>query len=403
MAQPNEELSMQLPRLIALVVGLVAVQASLGPVDGRAQGVEVVDGWFVVDGERFFSRCIGYETHTRPGQVPWIYEFDPGLISLDLERIKSAGFNTIRTWGALTEEELAVVQNSGLKIIFGIWLDPQGDFGDPAFVSAALDHVRDVVSYTKNYDTIIGYVIMNEPLAEHIHDAGAGELVSLWTRAIDIIAAAHPGIPASVSNTIVGDFVRTDLFGFAAYNAYIYNPVTVTYTHGYSGFVDFLKTKRASNKPLVITEFGLSVSPAPYSEVYGYGGNTLEQQADGDLFMYRSLIEGGAQGGCVFQYHDGWWKGGDATTHDPVAEEWFGLYHFNGSEPWLGTPRPAWSAFEEYNRAIITSPRTGQIYKRVVPVEFFSSGAAASVRIESDGELLMDSPATEGWNTDEVS
>ncbi|MDP1994473.1 MAG: hypothetical protein Q8K40_04420, partial [Ignavibacteria bacterium] len=64
-----------------------------------AQNVQITNGWYYIDGQKFFVKGIGYETHTRPGQVPWVYKFDADLIRFDLERIKNAGFNTIRTWG----------------------------------------------------------------------------------------------------------------------------------------------------------------------------------------------------------------------------------------------------------------------------------------------------------------
>jgi hypothetical protein len=48
------------------------------------QSIEIVDDWYYIDGERFFIKGIGYETHTRPGQVPWVYSFDADVINFDL-------------------------------------------------------------------------------------------------------------------------------------------------------------------------------------------------------------------------------------------------------------------------------------------------------------------------------
>ncbi len=295
-----------------------------------AQGVQIIDDWYYIDGKKFFVKGIGYETHTRPGQVPWVYSFDADLINFDLQRIKLAGYNTIRTWGALTEEELQLVESSGLKILYGIWIDPHGDYGNPDFINAALDHVEDVLAYSAGYDCIIGYIIMNEPQVQHIYEAGAESLSDLWQSVMTLIHDKHPGIPVSFSNTMIGDYINMEVFDFAAYNAYIYNPVTITGSHGYAGYLSFLKENRSPVMPMIITEFGLSVSPGVSNPDYGYGGNTLEQQVSGNLLMYRELIDAGIQGGCVFQYHDGWWKGGDENVHDPVAEEYFGLIEFSG-------------------------------------------------------------------------
>ncbi|RKY56462.1 MAG: hypothetical protein DRP96_11245, partial [Candidatus Neomarinimicrobiota bacterium] len=47
------------------------------------RGFEIRDGWYYIDGEKYFIKGIGYETHTRPGQVPWEYEFNAAVIEYD--------------------------------------------------------------------------------------------------------------------------------------------------------------------------------------------------------------------------------------------------------------------------------------------------------------------------------
>jgi hypothetical protein len=285
------------------IVFLIFIQSTIC----TAQNMQIIDDWYYIDGQKFFIKGIGYETNARPGQLPWAYAFNADLISFDLDRIKNAGFNTIRTWGALTEEELQLVESSGLKILYGIWIDPGGNFGDATFINTALNDVNSVLTYSTQYSCIIGYLIMNEPQVQHIYDTGALALSQLWQSIVALIHEKHPGIPVSFANTMIGDYINMELFDFAAYNAYIYNPVTITGSHGYAGFLSFLKKNRSAHMPMIISEFGLSVSPGISHLDYGYGGNTTEQQVSGDLLMYRELIDADAQGGCVFQYHDGWW------------------------------------------------------------------------------------------------
>ena len=367
------------------------------------QNVEITDGWYYINGEKFFVKGIGYETHTRPGQVPWVYSFDADLIRYDLNRFKNAGFNTIRTWSALSEEELQLVEESGLKILFGIWIDPAGDFSDPGFRNEAYNQVNNVLNYSTNYNSIIGYLIMNEPQVQHIYDTGAQSLADLWQSIIDLIHQKDPGIPVSFSNTIIGDYINMKVFDFAGYNAYIYNPVTISNSHGYGGYLHYLKEKRASGIPLIVTEYGLSVSPGTPGNDYGYGGNTLEQQVSGDLLMYRDLIDANAQGNCVFQYHDGWWKGGDEFTHDPTPEEWFGLIEFSGLDDVYGTPRPVWSAYEKYNKAIIIYPKNGNIYNGIVPVEFFTTPDVTSFTISNNDSALVSGSIEGTYYSDELN
>jgi len=360
------------------------------PVWVSAQSLRIDDGWFLVDGRKFFIKGVGYEPHTRPGQVPWEYSFNPTLLQADLQRIRLAGFNTIRTWSAMSQEELQVVTASGLKILFGIWIDPHGAYGDADFIQNALQHVYEVLAYSKYCPAIIGYLIMNEPTVADIYSGGAGNLLHLWQQVISLIQQEHPGIPISFANTAVGDYIRTDLFRFAAYNLYIYNPDLIRYSHGYPGYCAYLKSQCGWDKPFIVTEFGLSVSPGARHDAYDYGGNTLEQQTAGLLEMYRGLIDGGAQGGCVFQYHDGWWKGGNPAAHDDDPEEWFGLIEFdtNPGEP-FGTPRPAWAAMTTYNQAIICQPRNQQVYCGAIPVELFLTENVDSFSVTGNGAVLL--------------
>ena len=368
-----------------------------------AQNVQLVDGWYYMNGQKFFIKGIGYETHTRPGQVPWNYSFDPNLINYDLTRIKNAGFNTIRTWSALSEEELQLVEASGLKILFGIWIDPNGDFSDPAFITQTYNQVSQILDYSSNYNSIIGYIIMNEPQVQNIYDVGAQPLLNLWQTIINLIHSRHPGIPVSFSNTIIGDYINMNIFDFAGYNAYIYNPVTITNSHGYGGFLKYLKNNRSANKPLIVTEYGLSVSPGIPSTNYGYGGNTLEQQVSGDLLMYRELLDAGAQGNCVFQYHDGWWKGGDEFTHDPNPEEWFGLIEFSSLSDIYGSERPVWAAYEKYNKAIITNPKNGEIYNDKIPIEIFSEPEVASYTVSLNDNLVLVKSISNSYTSEELN
>lgn len=357
-----------------------------------SQNVHIIGDWFYINGQKFFIKGIGYDTHTRPGQVPWNYEFDATLMNDDLTRIKDAGFNTIRTWRALSEEELELVEASGLKVLFGIWIDPKGDFGDADFKSSVMTHVSDILSYTQNYQSVIGYLIMNEPTVDHIYEAGAQNLADLWQSIVSYIHEHHPGIPVSFSNSIAGDYIGMDNFDFAAYNAYIYNPVTISQSCGYMGYLNYLKTNRAADKPFIISEFGLSVSPGYSDSVYGYGGNTPDQQASGEILMYRQLIDAGAQGACVFQHHDGWWKGGNEFVHDDDPEEWFGLIGFSGISDKIGEVRPAWNALSNYNKAIITEPKNEHIYHGAIPIEVFPHTTVTSFSISCNDSILLSKP-----------
>lgn len=352
-----------------------------------AQEQELKDGYFYLDGEKFFIKGIGYEQGALPGELPWARPFDADQLRFDMERILDGGFNTIRTWAQFTDAELEVLQEYDIKIIMGIWVDPAGSFASSSFVSSAKSLVSSVLSYSKKYDNIIAYLIMNEPMPEAIFSAGYDETVSLWTQLAEIIHNNHPGRPVSIANTCNGTYIAADVFDFSAYNAYIYNPVTINYLHGYREFVAYLSSLNVPGRPLVITEYGLSVSPTGPGS-WGYGGNTLDEQAEGDLHMYKSIVDGGASGSCIFNYSDGWWKGTDEYVHNDLVEEWFGLVNYTSVDDHQGETRPVWDSVRSYQSAIITEPRSGEIYGTKVPLEIFLDDTIKCIDIFLDEQLV---------------
>jgi hypothetical protein len=44
---------------------------------------------------------------------------------------------------------LKVVQESGLKLIMGLEVNPEADYGDPAFVKASVERMKRVTAYAK--------------------------------------------------------------------------------------------------------------------------------------------------------------------------------------------------------------------------------------------------------------
>jgi hypothetical protein len=357
--------------------------------------LQLKDGWYYLDGRKFLINALGYESGARPGQTPYGSQVrDLAQVRRDLKLIKAAGFNGIRTWAEMSEAELKVVQASGLKIIFGIWLKPDDDFSDPAVVARDLAVIRKVLAYSRNYSCVITYLIMNEPMPEHLRKVGAQATRDLWARAVELIHQLHPGIPVTISgNSAITEWVDLNLFDVYGRNAYDYNE-GANFTHGYATAQRALTDSYGGSKPALLTEFGRSVSRRG-SE--GYGGNTLQQQADAMVKYYRDLLDAGVTGLCPFYFADGWWKGGEPAIHNDEAEEWFGFYGFKDLKDTTGRPRPAWHALTRYNQALVTSPGNHAFYQVEVPVEAFCQPAVRKLRVlYHDGVLLEAVPDAHG-------
>ncbi|MDA3893613.1 MAG: hypothetical protein PF517_18260 [Salinivirgaceae bacterium] len=391
-------------KIVYICIGIVMLAGCTVPSDDSTRtNVEIKDNWYYINGEKFFIKGIGYEIGARPGQNP--YEdtiVDIARMRYDLKIIKDAGYNTIRTWSQLSEYQLQVVQESGLKIIFGIWIDPHGDFGDSLLIESSQELVEKVVAYSKKYDCVISYLILNEPLTEHIHECGAPALGNLLTNLKGILDIEHPGIPVSISGSAPNaDFIDMTRMDYNAQNCYDYG----SYQNGTMGFAGFLKWCNELNgnkNPLVITEFGYSVSDMGGGN-YGYGGNTLEQQKNGVIKNYREILDAGATGACPFYYADGWWKGGNDSIHNNAPEEWFGFFGYSDLNDTIGTPRPAWFALIDYMKGLVIFPKNQGVYGEVIPLEFFLDKEVGKIEVKlNDSVLYSKQVIKEGYLADSV-
>lgn len=367
--------------------------------------IEIKDNWYYLNGQRFFIKAIGYEIGARPGQNP--YE-DPkndnlDLLKFDLKVIKEGGYNAIRTWSQLSENQLKLVQESGLKLIMGIDISPEKDYGDPEFIKECVEKVKTVTTYAKKYDCIITYLVINEPQTDHIHKVTGKAFIDLMKTMIDIIHKEHPGIPVTLSaNAMISDYMDESIFDVYAYNCYDHNEAQSA-TMGNRDYIKGLYELNGLNKPFITTEFGYSVSHKGYNT---YGGNTLKQQSDGLIRNYRDLIDAGAVGMCPFYYADGWWKGGDKNSHGlDQPEEWFGFWGYSDLNDKYGSPRPVWYAMRDYMKGLIISPKNNSIHIGTkIPLELYTSKDVKKVVVKFlDKVIYSKNISSEGYFADEFA
>jgi hypothetical protein len=325
-----------------------------------------------------------------PGYLPWEIENSTSLpvklrnsISTDISNIKAMGANTIRFWGAPKYCYEALKNVGDLYFIQTIWIKgDEPDFQNVVFKETTKSYIRTVIDriysvFNDNSPPIVAYTIGNE----------------LSESSILSTNAAHPNITSFSGNYIVtdsnitateafiaemADFARTYEFNtygkksllsyaneirtadiidipfldFISHNAYsyavpYYRPSTAPGSSSgtlFQGWIEEIKSKHP-NKPLLITETGLSVSPNAFhvgAPNYGYGGNTESEQAAGLLQNINDINTSAlpTAGVCIHEYLDAWWKFGleDSYSQDPDdIEEWFGLVKLKGSTDWYTT------------------------------------------------------------------
>jgi len=343
-----------------------------------------IDGeWLTVGGERFLVVGVGYEIGARPGRVPWDRDYRPELLHADFKRIVEAGFNTIRTWAPMTDAEIAIARSYGLWIIMGLWIDPAADFGDPAFREESFAFCERELTRLGKHPNILFYLLLNEPHADAVYRSGFETVNDFYRELVEIARRSDPDRFVSYSNCVMTDFMEPAMFDLVAQNVYPYSPTTIQQALGYRTYLEVIKARLTDGKPMIVTEFGLSVSPT--GDGRGYGGNSLEEQRGGVVRLWDDVLNAGCAGGCVFMWIDGWWKRGDEDTHNDHAEEWYGL--LEADSDYVGRPRPVYFALKEYNRFIRTRPADGETVDRELPVEVWAPEA------ESVDVVLGDRPA----------
>ncbi|MBU0678835.1 MAG: hypothetical protein KJ626_12050 [Verrucomicrobia bacterium] len=384
---------MRIDLSILLPLSLMLFACHTSPEDRNPFPEVGMDGdWLTVGGEKFLVVGVGYEIGCRPGRTPWERDFRPDLLRADFERIRAAGFNTIRTWGPSSDEELALAAEYGLWVTQGIWFDPGADFSDSTFQRETLQLVEKVVTQSAKHPNILLYLIGNEPHADSVYRTGVDDVNAFFRKLVETARRCDPKRLFSYSNCVMTDFMVPDMWDLTAQNVYPYSPVTIEKTLGYRGYLETIKRRLALDKPLVITEFGLSVSPD--GDGRGYGGNTLEEQSNGVVALWDDILTAGCAGGCAFMWIDGWWKNGEEKAHNGHAEEWYGL--LEADTEFSGVPRPVYYALQEYNRAIRTEPSDGGVYSDQIPVEVWAPHAQG-VEARVDDQSWMPLTKTGSW------
>ncbi len=337
--------------------------------------IELAAGQFWVAGEPFFINAVGWDP-ARPGEVPWKRRFVREEVDADFRRIRAAGFNTIRTWAPLRDEELQLAAQNDLRVLQGIWTPPDGDFRDPGMRRRVLDTVARAVETSRWSPAVIGYLVLNEPSAKAVAQAGLDESVAWLREIVATVRALDPGAPIGYASWPGMEALDDGLLDFAAFNLYPHRPRAAMDDLGIAPYTRLLRDSVARGRPFLVSEFGISVSPGTRD---GRGGATEEQQAQQLVALASTFASCGVAGTVVFQWNDGWWKNhdapGDELTHDADdPEEWFGLIRFSGLSDRLGTPRPALSALTRYNRAVLMEPRDGEASSANIPVRVFGAG-----------------------------
>ena len=369
----------------------------------HASRVEIRDGRFYVDGEPFYVRAVGYapwRPHQRPGvsytdtNRPWT--------KMDFERMKAAHFNTIRTWDALDPEELALAKENDLMVLQSIWLDPKQDFSDPHNQQAAIEQAQAVAEKSKDFDNVLGYIVMTEPNPEAVLDTGEEETLQYFRRLKRSIQTVDPR-PVTMDSWPPLAFMDHHDFDFAMFNLFAFWPKSITSAMGLPGMTRWFADHFGGDKPFVVGETGgYSVSQASQTAAGGFGGLTEYNQSLKDLDSLRATVEGHALGSVLVSWIDTWGYPQDPDSHDNEPWEWDGILAISSDteKDMAGVPRQVYKDVSAYNQMIPIEPKANHIYpiSQPVPIQANASDDVAYVRYNvNDGDWTYLDGSGHGW------
>lgn len=335
------------------------------------------------DGQPFTIRGVVY-VPGYPGYLPWEIEALSSLperlrnsIDRDMAQIAALGANTIRFWGAPRYCYESLERAGNLFFLQTLWIDADaGDLHDPQFKEQTKGYFRSVIDrihsvYQGGAPPLIAYLVGNELSEATIratnaaHPAltsfsGAYISTSQDLNASEVFLAEmadyvkqyeHDAYGmthlVSYSNDIrTADLIDTPFLDFRSANTYSYSvpqyrPGTAPGSASgtlLQGWIEELMS-RFPDRPLLVTETGLSVSPNATRvgpPDFGYGGNTEADQATGLLQNLTDIETSQAPvaGAVIHEFLDAWWKFGleDSYSQDPNdVEEWFGIIRLGGN------------------------------------------------------------------------
>jgi hypothetical protein len=303
------------------------------------------------------------------------------------------GANTIRLWGAPKKCYEAIKQQGNIHFIQTIWIDGErADFQEPGFKEQTKTYIREVIDriygvYADKNPPLVAYLVGNELsrnsiLQTNLAHPTMNTYQGVYVRTTGIVNATEVFLAemadyvkqyemsrygrtslVSYANDIrTADDIDVPFLDFRSHNVYsyavpYYRPSTSPGSSSgtlFQGWIEELK-RRYPNKPLLLTEMGLSVSPNAQQvgpPNYGYGGNSELEQAAGIISNLEDINTASFKiaGACIHEFGDSWWKFGldDSYSQDGNdVEEWFGLMKISRTgNGYSVTPRPVYQMLQ---------------------------------------------------------
>jgi hypothetical protein len=239
--------------------------------------------------------------------------------TVNLEQLKAAGGNTIRTWGIEQAQEiLDQAQKLGLKVMLGYWIQHERhgfDYNDSIAVQNQFKQVREAVLKYKDHPALLMWGIGNEYELAYSNTA-------VWRAVNDIAKMVHEIDPHHPTSTVTAGtsleklkFVKKELTAIDIYGINTYGDIETVQekldSGGYTG-------------PYMITEWGPNGHWESPKTPWGMSlEQTSTEKATCYLNRYTNFISANKQQ-CIGSFAFLWGQKQEYT------HTWYGLFTENG-------------------------------------------------------------------------
>lgn len=308
-----------------------AAPTSASPVHSRAQrlaGRVRVDGkQFSVAGQRFALRGVTYGTFEPRDDGARFPATD--TLRRDLAAIAGAGFTTLRTYTAPSDDLVAAAVESDLRLLAGaFWPDWRYLVGCSRrqrhrMLRDAAAEVRCQAERLRDSDRLLAWCLGNEVPADVVRWEGTRMVGAALDRLAQEVRDVDPDALVTYATYPTSEYLLPGGMDFPTVNVYLEQ------REAFRRYLNRLHTL-AGDKPLVLGEVGLSADDTPRGE---------RAQAEALDWLLETATERGVAGTCVFSFTDDWWVG------DQEVQGWhFGLTDRDRQA------RPAMSVAGKWNR-----------------------------------------------------
>jgi O-antigen biosynthesis protein len=287
-----------------------------------------IDGkFFAAGGERFDFRGVTYGTFApREDQAQFP---ERAQLERDLAGMREVGFNVVRTYTLPTEDMLEVASERGMYILPDVFYPDWryligGSRRHRRLVArTAREKVREATRLLAGNGQIVGLSLGNEVPADVLRWHGTSVVADTLRELAEVVREEDPDRLVTYANYPTAEYLPLESLDFLLFNVFLER------REDFRRYLTRLQ-HLAGDRPLVLGELGFAAGASAAGE---------REQAEVLDWQFRTAIERGVAGTCVFSWTDEWWVG-----DEPVRGWGFGLTREDRS------PRPALEVATRWNQ-----------------------------------------------------